>query len=482
MQLTVIDQIPVSQNADITVELTGKSRAQPARRGQQARHPGLGHEAGARRGARHRVRLPRRLAGRQEGHLRAGVVRAGSNPGEWPIANGIGECNHSPLPDSPFALALPGRRCYERARIAERARDHEPLSQHQRWRSARWSSRFALFSVGLLLVTLVLHRFIALPTPLALNLFLVGLGGAGLAVLIGLAALARIWFTGHAGAGSAAVGLLLAAAGARRPAGLRVGPLRPAADQRRDHGHGQLRPPSRRWPSGPPGANATAYPGQPFADLQAKAYPDLRTLVLDRSVEEAFELVEEAVRRLRWRVVAEEPPTGGRTPRPASSRPPSRRCSSGFTDDIVIRIEGGRDARRASMPAPPRATAASISARTRRGCAGSSPRFAPARSVTPSAAVAASKSGPKRGAGRRRSPAQAAESARSAESGESQRTRPREIRCSTCASTERRRRVYELGVQVAVDRRHDRLARCWCRRGCSRGSPARACAGAAGRP
>ena len=41
----------------------------------------------------------------------------------------------------------------------------------------------------------------------------------------------------------------------------------------------------------------------------------LRTLVLDRPVEEAFELVEEAVKRLRWRVIAEEPPmppTGGR--------------------------------------------------------------------------------------------------------------------------------------------------------------------------
>src|SRR5262245_47076251 len=81
-----------------------------------------------------------------------------------------------------------------------------------RVRSARWSSRIAIFSVGLLLVALVLHRFASLPTPLAINLFLVGLAGAGAAALIGLAALVRIWFTGHAGAGSAALGILLALA------------------------------------------------------------------------------------------------------------------------------------------------------------------------------------------------------------------------------------------------------------------------------
>ena len=58
------------------------------------------------------------------------------------------------------------------------------------------------------------------------------------------------------------------------------------------------------------GANSSAYPGQKFADQQTQAYPDLRTLVIERSVEEAFDLVEEAVRKLRWRVAAAEPPTG----------------------------------------------------------------------------------------------------------------------------------------------------------------------------
>ena len=90
-----------------------QERAQPARRGQQARHPGLGHEAGARRGACHRVRLPRLLASGEEGDVRAGVVKPAN--GEWPIANGNGEAT---IRHSPFAIRA-GLPCYERARIAD---------------------------------------------------------------------------------------------------------------------------------------------------------------------------------------------------------------------------------------------------------------------------------------------------------------------------------------------------------------------------
>jgi uncharacterized protein (DUF1499 family) len=100
----------------------------------------------------------------------------------------------------------------------------------------------------------------------------------------------------------------------------------------------------------PRGANPVAYPRR-FAELQAKGYPELRTLELDRSVEEAFELVEEAVRRLRWRVIAEEPPTIGKEPGLIEAT--EQTLIVGFTDDIVVRIEGGAtrahiDARSAS--------------------------------------------------------------------------------------------------------------------------------------
>ena len=70
-----------------------------------------------------------------------------------------------------------------------------------------------------------------------------------------------------------------------------------------------------------------------------KAYPELRTLTIERSAEEAFELVEETVRKLRWRVVAAEPPTG-RPLKAGTLEAADQTMIVGFTDDIVIRVEG----------------------------------------------------------------------------------------------------------------------------------------------
>jgi hypothetical protein len=206
--------------------------------------------------------------------------------------------------------------------------------------AARWSFRLALFSAALLLAALVLHRLASLSTPLALNLFAVGYALAALAMLLALVALARIWRTGYGGAGSAAVGLVL-------PVLTLAGPLvfvTAHADRPR------INDVTTDWTTPPafaalakraPGENSSAYPGQAFADLQAKSYPDLRTLALDRPVEEAFELVEEAVRRLRWRVAAAEPPKGGKGTRTGTIEATDHTLIVGFPDDIVVRVEGG---------------------------------------------------------------------------------------------------------------------------------------------
>jgi hypothetical protein len=258
-----------------------------------------------------------------------------------------------------------------------------------------WSSRLAVFSVSLLLITLVLHRFTSLPTPLALNLFVTGLAGAGVALLIGLAALARIWFTGQAGAGSAAAGVSLTLAALAGPlifvvAHFNLPWLHDVTTDPAD-------PPAFvTLANRPQGANPIAYPGPRFADLQAKAYPDLRTLALDRPVEETFELVEEAVRRLRWRVVAEEPPMPAAADRPAEPgviEASEQTPFVGFTDDVVIRIEG--NTRRARIDARSASRYGSTdfgqnAARLRRLMAEIRARA----DVTPSAAVAARERSP----------------------------------------------------------------------------------------
>jgi uncharacterized protein (DUF1499 family) len=207
--------------------------------------------------------------------------------------------------------------------------------------SARWSCRLALFSASLILVTLALHRLGPLGTPLALNLAVVGYAGSALAFLISLVALVRIWSTGHAGAGAMAVGLLLPLVAFAGPAGYVLTHLE--LPRLNDVTTDTASPPAfAALATRPKGANASAYPGRPFAELQAKGYPDLRPLVLERSVEEAYELVEDAVRRLRWQVVATQPlitrESGGKI---GQIEAVDYTLLVGFTDDIVIRIEGG---------------------------------------------------------------------------------------------------------------------------------------------
>jgi uncharacterized protein (DUF1499 family) len=203
---------------------------------------------------------------------------------------------------------------------------------------ARWSCRIALFSVCLLLVTLVLHRATSFSTATAMNLFLVGYAGAAVAMLVGAIAAVQIWRTGFGGAGSMAVGMILPLLAFAPPVGFFVAyhNLPHINDVTTD-----LASPPRfaALAKRPEGANASAYPGARFSGLQVKAYPELRTLTIERSAEEAFELVEETVRKLRWRVVAAEPPTG-RPLKAGTLEAADQTMIVGFTDDVVIRVEG----------------------------------------------------------------------------------------------------------------------------------------------
>jgi hypothetical protein len=205
---------------------------------------------------------------------------------------------------------------------------------------ARWSSRTALFSASILLVGVVLHRLTTFPTPVALNLLMVGAAVAGLAVLVALIAIVQIWRRGYGGAGSAAAGVLIPLLAMAWP--LTYAPaffnLPPINDVTTD-----LAEPPRFVALAKPHAAAgsgPAYAAERFASLQQKAYPDLRTFVIDRPAQETFELVEEAVRKLKWTVAASDPPAGGRSAKSGILEATDRTLVIGFTDDIVIRVEG----------------------------------------------------------------------------------------------------------------------------------------------
>lgn len=205
--------------------------------------------------------------------------------------------------------------------------------------TARWSSRLALFFVSLLLVTLLLHRLASLPTVLALNLFAVGYVGAALALGVGLVALARIWRTGEGGAGNLAIGILLPLAAAAGPAAYLVAShdLPRINDVTTDLAN----PPQFRvLAAREKGANPSSHPGPEVAARQAEAYPDLRTFVLARSVDDAFDLVEEVAKRHRWRVAIAEVRAGRPPAKTAVMEATDYTLLLGFPDDIVVRIEG----------------------------------------------------------------------------------------------------------------------------------------------
>jgi uncharacterized protein (DUF1499 family) len=96
------------------------------------------------------------------------------------------------------------------------------------------------------------------------------------------------------------------------------------------------------------GSNPVDYPSEKFAAIQQRAYPDLKTMPLERSREEAFELVGEAVRKLRMEIVREEEPaeTNGGA---GSIEAVDRTLIMGFYDDVSIRVEGDEERARIDL-------------------------------------------------------------------------------------------------------------------------------------
>ncbi|MCB1548120.1 MAG: DUF1499 domain-containing protein [Hyphomicrobiaceae bacterium] len=213
--------------------------------------------------------------------------------------------------------------------------------------SSVWSLRVAALSVQLILVAAVLHRVALLQTPVMLDLFKVALAGAGLAILLAIFALYRIWREGGSGGGRATWGILVAACILAWPAALSAWYLQlplindVTTDTRQPPVFRALAE-TRRSATAP-----LTYPAA-FAEPQLAAYPGVEPMLVRRSSTEAFELVREAVRRLRWTVVQEQPPDL-RSGMPGTIEAVDRTLVLGFPDDIVIRVQGDRRSARIDM-------------------------------------------------------------------------------------------------------------------------------------
>ena len=236
----------------------------------------------------------------------------------------------------------------------------EPVS-----RLAILSKKLAKIALFLALLAVVaahsrgaLARFFAVlslrpgPVPdpgLGLLIFLGALAVAVLALLIAGGAAASIWVRGRRGVGQIISTIVLVALLLPYPAYLIYSAGSPPwlADISTDIDD----PPAFSAASETlAGRNGWTPPSFDFsrAEAQAAAYPDVKPIVLDMEVEEAFKATEEAIRQLRWTVLEEVRPGGPNRPEghiEALAHSPALNLPVA----ISIRIRPGTDETRVDM-------------------------------------------------------------------------------------------------------------------------------------
>jgi uncharacterized protein (DUF1499 family) len=197
----------------------------------------------------------------------------------------------------------------------------------------------------LLATAIFLHRLFSLPTPIAENLTGVAFLGAGLSLLMSVAATIGIWRTGRPGTARVVFAVLVSL-------GLMLWPLiflpkYEGLPSINDVTTDMTNPPPfvEIAKQRQPGSNPVNYPGPTFARKQLAAYPDIKPIEIDRSTDEVFELAIEAAKRLKMEVVHQEAPdiSAGR---PGLIEIADRTLILGLYDDVAIRVAGSeQDAR-----------------------------------------------------------------------------------------------------------------------------------------
>jgi hypothetical protein len=204
---------------------------------------------------------------------------------------------------------------------------------------ATWTSRLSIFAAVAFVVTLVLHRLLLLPTAVALTIAIAVFAGAALALVMAAIAGLDIWVTGRQGAARVFVGSVVALGLLALPAGAWV--LSFSTPEINDVSTDLTEPPefTEAKDERATDANPVDYPGEHFAALQRQNYPDLKSLVLPRSTEDAYELVLQALAKLKMKTSLELPPEEEEDA-PGFIELSDRSLILGLADDIVIRVLG----------------------------------------------------------------------------------------------------------------------------------------------
>ena len=205
-------------------------------------------------------------------------------------------------------------------------------------RTAVWSRRLALLVLQLFILTILLHQFAGLATPVAMRLFGIAVIGAAVALALALVALVRIWQDGSRGSRRAlmaifAAGLVLAGPAWSLPK-LMLHP--PVAEVVTDPGSP---PPFRELASvrAEVANQMRAAASQPPGAATRGETLTMTPLRVERSAEETFSLVRESIDELGWKIVSATPPTEGSF---GYIEAVDRSLLFGITGDVALRVRG----------------------------------------------------------------------------------------------------------------------------------------------
>jgi len=201
---------------------------------------------------------------------------------------------------------------------------------------ATLARRVALFSLPVIVLSIILHRLGVVEYEVAYITLGAGLAVALIGTLLALAAFVVIWNDGLRGLGRAIAAFVIGIAVLAWPVFeiVRGSALPAISDVTTDPADPPrfLAVASAR----PSGANPVAYPGEAAAERQREAYPGVRSLELEANPDEAFNIALSIVERRGWRVLDSVTPRGGQ--REGRIEAVALTLLMGFREDMSIRI------------------------------------------------------------------------------------------------------------------------------------------------
>src|SRR6202521_3189559 len=215
----------------------------------------------------------------------------------------------------------------------------EPVS-----RLAVWARRFALFSIIVSIMSVIVVQSGYLEFTPAMATFGGALVFAGLSILLALLAMIVIWFTGHRGLGQAVSALAIGMGLLAYPAYLGVKAYRLAAIN--DVGTAPADPP-RFEALAPLRAGANPVAARYTVEQQRSAFPDIEPLDVAVTAQAAFTAAQVVIDKRKWTILLARPPQPPR--REVHIEAVTRSVLMGLREDVVVRVRATPDGARVDV-------------------------------------------------------------------------------------------------------------------------------------